>query len=153
MRILLAMDGSEYGDMAAAQCGELISGFSESVLESVVVKIFTVSDYIVDFDSEEFVSEEEFVEQFEQAVYKRASKILECAKKIVRYKNRDMKIEKEFTVGSPKKLIVEESEKWGADLIIVGSHGRGFWGRNLLGSVSDAVVHHAPCSVLVVRKK
>ena len=37
------------------------------------------------------------------------------------------------------------------DLIVVGSHGRGFWGR-LLGSVSDGVVHHAPCSVLVVRK-
>lgn len=53
--------------------------------------------------------------------------------------------------GSPKQAIVEEAETWGADLIIMGSHGYGFWQRALLGSVSSSVVHHAPCSVLVVR--
>ena len=54
-------------------------------------------------------------------------------------------------VGPPAQVIVEEAEDWGADLIVVGSHGYGFWQRALLGSVSNAVVHHAPCSVLVVR--
>ena len=34
---------------------------------------------------------------------------------------------------------------------VAGSHGYGFWERNLLGSVSDAVVHQAHCTVLVVR--
>ncbi|MCB1025610.1 MAG: universal stress protein [Acidobacteria bacterium] len=48
--------------------------------------------------------------------------------------------------------IVEKAKRWNADLIIVGSHGRGFWGRVMLGSISDSLVHHAPCSVLVVRK-
>ncbi len=152
MRILLATDGSEYGDLAAAQCGELISGFSESLLEHVVVKILTVSDYIVDFDSEDFISEEEFTEQLEDAISKRSSEILKCAKKIVRYNNRTLQIEIDYAIGLPKKLIVEEAERWNADLVVVGSHGRGFWGRNLLGSVSDAVVQNAPCSVLVVRK-
>ena len=52
--------------------------------------------------------------------------------------------------GSPKEAIVEEAEQWGADLIVMGSHGYGFWQRALLGSVSESVVHHAPCSVLVV---
>lgn len=54
---------------------------------------------------------------------------------------------------SPGKAIIEEAERWHADLIVVGSHGRGFWGRTFLGSTSDRVLHHAPCSVLVVRKK
>ena len=53
---------------------------------------------------------------------------------------------------SEKEQIIELAREWGADLIVVGSHGRGFWGR-LLGSVSTGVVHHAPCSVLVVRKR
>ena len=38
-----------------------------------------------------------------------------------------------------------------ADLIVVGSHGRGTVGRFLIGSVSDHVVRNAPCPVLVVR--
>ena len=40
-----------------------------------------------------------------------------------------------------------------ADLIIVGSHDYNRWERLLLGSVSDSVIHHAPCSVLLVRSK
>jgi nucleotide-binding universal stress UspA family protein len=53
--------------------------------------------------------------------------------------------------GLAKQVIVEEAEKWGADLIVVGSHGQGLWSRALLGSVSNSVVHHAPCSVFVGR--
>jgi len=54
-------------------------------------------------------------------------------------------------MGAPSRMIIESATNWGADLIVVGSHGRGFWGRVMLGSVSDAILHHAPCSVLVVR--
>jgi len=53
--------------------------------------------------------------------------------------------------GSPKVLIVEEAERWGADLIVLGTHGHGPAGRFLLGSVAHAVALHAPCSVEVVR--
>ena len=54
-------------------------------------------------------------------------------------------------LGRPAQVIVEAAERWGADVIVAGSHGHGFWGRLAIGSVSDAVLHHAPCSVLVVR--
>jgi nucleotide-binding universal stress UspA family protein len=54
-------------------------------------------------------------------------------------------------IGSPRSAILEESENWKADLIVVGSHGYGPWQRFLLGSVSQAVVSHAKCSVEVVR--
>jgi nucleotide-binding universal stress UspA family protein len=47
--------------------------------------------------------------------------------------------------------IVAASAAEGADLIIVGTHGRSTVGRFLLGSVSDHVVRHAACPVLVVR--
>ncbi len=45
----------------------------------------------------------------------------------------------------------EEAERWGADLIVMGSRGLGTWNRLLLGSVSSAVVNHAKCSVEIVR--
>jgi len=53
--------------------------------------------------------------------------------------------------GDEKSVIVDFAAKWPADLIIMGSHGRKGLGRFLLGSVSEAVVRHAPCSVEIVR--
>lgn len=53
--------------------------------------------------------------------------------------------------GEPRGKIVDVAAKWHADLIVVGSHGRRGLERFLMGSVSEAVVHHAPCSVQVVR--
>ena len=53
--------------------------------------------------------------------------------------------------GDQKSVIVDFAAKWPADLIIMGSHGRKGFDQFLLGSVSEAVVRHAPCSVEVVR--
>lgn len=53
--------------------------------------------------------------------------------------------------GNAKEVILEESRKWDADLIVVGSHGRRGFKRFLLGSVSEAVAMNAHCSVVVVR--
>lgn len=53
--------------------------------------------------------------------------------------------------GEPGETIVEAAAAEGADLIVVGTHGRGPVGRLFLGSVSDYVVRHARCPVMVVR--
>ena len=53
--------------------------------------------------------------------------------------------------GNPREVILEEAEKWDADLIVLGSHGRRGFKRFLLGSVSEAVAMNAHCSVVVVR--
>jgi nucleotide-binding universal stress UspA family protein len=53
--------------------------------------------------------------------------------------------------GVPAQKIIDAAKKWSADLIVRGSHGRGKIGGLLLGSVSQGVLHHAPCPVLVVR--
>jgi nucleotide-binding universal stress UspA family protein len=57
----------------------------------------------------------------------------------------------ELRSGDPALGILQVAEEEGADLIVVGSHGQGAAERFLIGSVSEKVVRHAPCSVLVVR--
>lgn len=63
-----------------------------------------------------------------------------------------LKITSEVIQGHPAQVILDEAENWGADLIVMGSRGLGAWNRLLLGSVSNAVVHHAKCSVEIVRR-
>jgi nucleotide-binding universal stress UspA family protein len=52
--------------------------------------------------------------------------------------------------GDPRRTIVDCAREWHADLIVIGSHGRKGLDR-VLGSVSDSVARHAPCSVEIVR--
>jgi nucleotide-binding universal stress UspA family protein len=55
--------------------------------------------------------------------------------------------------GDPGDMIVEAAEAEHVEMIVVGSHGRGAVGRFFIGSVSEHVVRHAPCPVLVVRPR
>jgi nucleotide-binding universal stress UspA family protein len=54
--------------------------------------------------------------------------------------------------GDPETAILEYARNWGADLIVVGSRDRSLLERLLLGSVSQTVVKHSPCSVLVIKQ-
>ena len=53
--------------------------------------------------------------------------------------------------GPPDREIIEVARRWHADLIVIGSHGRRGFQAALLGSVAEAVVRQAPCSVLVIK--
>jgi nucleotide-binding universal stress UspA family protein len=55
--------------------------------------------------------------------------------------------------GDPRTVILDEAKDWGADLIVLGSHGHSRLERWLLGSVARSIVDHAPCSVEVVRRR
>jgi nucleotide-binding universal stress UspA family protein len=55
--------------------------------------------------------------------------------------------------GHARPVIVDTAAKWRANLVVMGSHGRTGINRFLLGSVSEYVVRHAPCSVQIVRTK
>jgi len=52
--------------------------------------------------------------------------------------------------GDAAKLILEKADDLQTEIIILGSHGHGLLRRALLGSVSEAVIRHARCNVLVV---
>src|SRR5262245_3732734 len=58
-------------------------------------------------------------------------------------------VEQLVAEGSPGDVLVKQSE--GADLVVVGSHGRGGFASALLGSVSGHVAHHAHCPTTIVR--
>ncbi len=53
--------------------------------------------------------------------------------------------------GDPSDAILDAAERFDADLVIVGSRGEGVVKRAIHGSVSTKVVHHSPCSIMVVR--
>lgn len=52
--------------------------------------------------------------------------------------------------GDAAKLIIEKADELECDMIILGSHGHGILHKALLGSVSESVMRHAECNVLVV---
>jgi nucleotide-binding universal stress UspA family protein len=58
---------------------------------------------------------------------------------------------REMAMGRPERTLVRVAERDEVDLVVVGHRGVGGVTRMLLGSVSEHVAHHAPCSVLVVR--
>jgi nucleotide-binding universal stress UspA family protein len=55
-------------------------------------------------------------------------------------------------IGAAHREIVEAARAAGADLVVVGTHGRGGLDRALIGSVADRVIRTAPCPVLAVRE-
>ena len=95
---------------------------------------------------------QEYYAQADRYALKAAENTIENAAKILRKKNPTLTITTVVIEGSPKSVILEEAETFGADLIVVGSHGAGAVERFLLGSVSHAVSLHAKCSVEIVRK-
>jgi nucleotide-binding universal stress UspA family protein len=60
-------------------------------------------------------------------------------------------VETEVERGTPGTVLCERAKALNADVVVVGSRGRGAIRRVLLGSVSTYVVHNAPCPVLVIR--
>ncbi len=63
-----------------------------------------------------------------------------------------VKAEFNLSIGEPSKKICDISRSWNAELIVIGRRGRRGLTEMFLGSVSNYVVHHAPCSVLTVQK-
>lgn len=147
MKVLLAIEGSDYSQAAIKKCCRM---FDQSV--NTEIRIISAFEPMMRA-TEPFAVSTEYLRDLEAAAEKNANEVVSKAAKEIRDHFPDLGVEMTTAVvnASPKQAIVEEAEKWGADLIIMGSHGYGFWKRTLLGSVSNAVAHQAPCSVLIVR--
>jgi nucleotide-binding universal stress UspA family protein len=90
--------------------------------------------------------------RFRSRVDQERGRLEEAAAELVLRGRRDQ-VATSFLIweGDPAESIVEAAISEGADIIVIGSHGRAALGRALIGSVSDQVVRHAPCPVMVVR--
>jgi nucleotide-binding universal stress UspA family protein len=62
----------------------------------------------------------------------------------------ELPLEQAVRCGAPARTVAEEATQWGADLVVVGSHGKGWVDRVLLGSTTERLLNRLPCSVLVI---
>jgi nucleotide-binding universal stress UspA family protein len=147
MKILLAVDGSACSDAAI-----------EEVLRrpwpaQSEVKVITAFEPPIMVGIEPWAAIPSYFDQLAKTVRENAKAVSDRAlEKLKAIKDKTLKISSEAIEGPPRQIIGEVAERWGADLIIMGSRGLGAWNRLLLGSVSSALVHHAPCSVEIVRQ-
>lgn len=147
MKILLAVDGSASSDEAITEI------VSRPWPERTEIKVITAFEIPVMIGVEPWAAGPMYYDDLQKAASSAANGVLEDAlTKLKAAPDRRLKITGEVIQGSPKQVIVEEAERWGADLIVMGSRGLGAWNRLLLGSVSNAVLHHAKCSVETVRR-
>jgi len=147
MKILLAVDGSVCSDAAV----EVLA--RRPWPPESEVKVITAAEIPMPVGMEPWVVSPDYFEEMDKSVRKAAQVVLDSAlAKLKTIEDKTLKISSEIIQGSPRQVIVDEAENWGADLIVMGSRGLGAWNRLLLGSVSNAVVHHAKCSVEIVRK-
>jgi nucleotide-binding universal stress UspA family protein len=145
MKILLAVDGSECGAAVVEEVGKR-PWPAESEL-----RIICVAETL---PPQELALPPHYREDIERAARQQARTIVERATGRLREgAARFLPISSSVVVDSPKDAIVEEAERWGADLIVVGSHGYRGPERALLGSVSQAVATQAKCSVEIVRHR
>ncbi len=146
MRILIGVDGSEYSAAAVEEVSQRTWPQGTQIL---VVHAFEMP---VAPTPEVWLLPPDYYEQLDRAVRTQSDAIIEVAEQ--RLKSRlgeTVEIKSKAILGSPKRVILDEADSFKADLIVVGSHGYPTWERLLLGSVSQAVVSHAKCSVEVVR--
>ncbi len=145
MKILLAVDGSTFSDAAVSEAARRPwpAGSEVRIISAAEASHIPapVPHGAADLYAEDL---KEARERARLAVDLAASKLSGEAGAALR-------ITTAAPVGTATQVILREAEEWGADLIVVGSHGRGFLKRLLLGSVSQAVAAHAECSVEIVR--
>lgn len=148
MKILLATDGTKHGEAALDTIGVL------NLTAGDEIKIISIVDMAVPLAVDMYAGYLASTTEIEKAMRENAEKVVDSAIEKARgmVGSPEVSVSGAVSTGSPESRIVETAEEFGADLVIVGSHGYNRWERLLLGSVSDSVVHHAPCSVLVVRK-
>jgi nucleotide-binding universal stress UspA family protein len=144
MKILLAIDASEFSDAAARAVVSLLpaKGAGVLVLQEVEPLVFsTVPQMAPGYAPEMAARIQEELKQAKESVAKAAQSLRGAG-----FKMDTRVVESEVRAG-----ILDVAADWQADLIVLGSHGRTGLKKFLLGSVAESVARHARCSVLIVR--
>ena len=142
-KVLLAIDGSEEAGLAAQAATELSR---ETGSEVHVAFVLPRPEALIGHHTYSAEVRESVLEQARsearQFLDGRAEQLRAEGAKVAQVHLR---------IGEPDKEIIRLSEEIGATLIVMGSRGLGAVSRALMGSVSDSVVKHAHCPVLVMR--
>jgi nucleotide-binding universal stress UspA family protein len=154
-RILLATDGSE-NVVPATDVAVQLSKTTGSELHLVYVGEDAYAATLVypemtdpgGIEREDPVLLGQLQRQFEQM----SRRVLETEAKKVREVGGTV-VQTHLRMGKAAAEIVDLAEELGVGLVVVGSRGLGGFRRALMGSVSDSVVRHAHCPVLVVRRE
>ena len=148
MKILLAVDGSPCSDTAIEEVAR------RPWPEGSMIKVLTAYDVPAPPTPEAWAIPLTYFEEMDVQLRKQAQNIVDGAIEKLRPRlSKTIALDGALLPGTPRSVILDEAEDWNADLIVLGSHGYRAWERFLLGSVSQAVVSHAKCSVEVVRCK
>lgn len=138
MKILVAHDGSAQANKALAEAGKLAGKLGGTIRIVTVVPDLCLTEVS---DSECKLVTNSLFTDAKSSMQKVTGEL--AAKGIAA----DITIKD----GHPAEKILDAAKEFGADLIVVGSHGRHGAKRFLLGSVSSKIVEHATCHVLVIK--
>jgi nucleotide-binding universal stress UspA family protein len=142
MKILLAIDDSKWSEAAThALIWQMRPENVEVCVFHVVVPLVIIPyDYMGQVETLEAAQQERLKEGKE--LVERTAQQLQAG---------GFKVDGAIEEGDPKSAITDKATQWNADVIFVGSHGRKGIDRFLLGSASEVVLRHAPCSVEIAR--
>ena len=148
MKILLAIDGSNCSNAAIQEVA------SRPWPRGSEIRIISVVEPPLIPTVESWVPPDEYIESLEKTSEAQAQNIVgKAADRIHNAQGDNVSIVAQIIRGHAKHEINAEAEDWGADLILMGSHGyRGFT-KLWLGSVSQAVAASARCSVEIARSR
>lgn len=138
-RIVVPTDGSASSRPAINHAVEL-AAVHDATIHAI---------YVVNLASFSGVPTEGSWEGVSQALEREGEEALDMVETVCQ--NRDVPVERKRLEGRPSQRIVEYATDHGADLIIMGTHGRGGLDRLLLGSVAERVVRSAPVPVMTVQ--
>jgi nucleotide-binding universal stress UspA family protein len=143
-RVLVATDGSEFSVAAIRAVA------ARAWPKGSVAKVMSIPEPFLPTSRFPFFEIEE-VERLNTAAVKAAKKYAAAGADALFNADLEATADTPFPEGSNGREIVKEAERWRADVIVIGSHGRRGFDRWYMGSVSEYVALHAPCSVEVIR--
>lgn len=143
MKILLAIDGSAYSDAVLADVSKRPW---PSGSELRIVTVVPPLDPGILRSAASSVLDEVVSRRLTEA-----SRFVQKAGEAARRNPAFTSVQPVLLEGRAKEVIVDEADRWGADLIVVGSHGSSALRRFFLGSVALAVATNAACSVEIIR--
>ena len=143
-KILLATDGSREANLAARTAVDLADKTGSELHVAFFLRTRDAPDYSTLGFGTQTAYEEEIKEMGQRLLNEQVRRVEEAGGTVAGA---------HFRMARPDQGILAVGEDVGAGLIVLGSRGLGGVKRALMGSVSDSVVRHAHCPVLVVRKE